>query len=43
MAEYGGLRVPTRSYSRFSCNNYKVVRKQRAKRVVKKVLEFMGS
>lgn len=34
-----GLRAPTRSYSRFSCNNYKLVRKQRGKNVVKKVAE----
>eukprot|EP00064_Thunnus_orientalis_P023829 superscaffoldBa00009430_g24090 len=25
MAEYGGLRVPARSYSRLSCKNYKVI------------------
>lgn len=43
MADYGGLGVLTRSYSRFSCNNYKVVRKQRWKRVVKKVFKFMSS
>lgn len=31
MAEYGVLRVPVRSYSRFSCTNYKLVRNQRVK------------
>lgn len=29
MAEYGVLRVPVRSYSRFSCTNYKLVRNRR--------------
>lgn len=29
MARYGSLKVPTRTYSRFSCENYKVVRNQR--------------
>lgn len=35
MAEYGVLRVPVRSYSRFSCTNYKLVRNQRDKGRVK--------
>lgn len=32
MAVHGGLRVPARSYSRFSCKNYKVVRKRGKKK-----------
>lgn len=41
MAGYSGLRVPARSYSRFSCEAYKVVRNQGVLNAVR-LLEFVG-
>lgn len=44
MAEYGGLQVPARSYSRFSCKSYKVVRDEGGRGGINivKSLELMG-